>query len=102
MLMYLLRRRRDVGREQNPPPVVIWDVTSNVGIENVIHELRDSYADLPPVRQVTGYLINTMVTDISSLRVVEDITETPGAEVQVCKPEMWQDVASRFPGLSLA
>jgi hypothetical protein len=102
LLTHLFRRRRDVGRERNPPTPVLWDVTSNVGIENTVHELRDTYADLPPIRRVTDSCsTNTVVTNVSSPRAVKDITEAQGAEVRVCKPEMWQDVANRFPGLSL-
>jgi len=93
----LFRRRRDAGREKSPAPLAVQDFVSNV-----VHELRDSYAHLPPIRQVAGFvLINTAGTDIFSPRSVKDIAEAPGAEVHLCKVDMWQDATNRFPGLSL-
>ena len=38
---------------------------------------------------------------IPSSRSVKDIAEDQGAEVRVCKPDIWQDAANRLPDLSV-
>ena len=79
-----------------------WDLKTDVGMENVIHELRDSYQHLPPIRGVRDFALSNMsfTTSLPS-RSVKDITEDPGTEVNVCKADLWHDAANRFPGLSV-
>ena len=38
---------------------------------------------------------------VLSSRSVKDIAEDQGTEVHVCKPDIWQDAANRYPDLSV-